>query len=277
LKIGHLVVGVVIAMNSVAAVGFDQIDAVTRARYDLRLGFTVGGKVLRVHVKPGARVNKGDLLMELDDEEGQALVDLYMLRASSHLGLLSAEASLELAQVEEKAIRTAFEKDATSPIEVDRARIRTRQAQLEVNMAKQAGEEANHQLRQATERHAQYQMRAPTGGVVDLMSVEEGELVESLKPVVRLVVIDPIWVDAAVPTDQTLGLKRGDAAWVTPGLPGYDRPIKGTIIHMAQVADAASDTRLVRIEISNPKLIPAGGQVRIQFTAPTRTASTEAR
>ncbi len=268
----------VIGLGSlIGTVCHGQVNAVTRARYDLKLGFTVGGKVIRVHVKPGDRVEKGDLLMELDDEEGKSLVEIYKIRASSDLGLKSARAALELAQVEEKAIRTAREKDATSWIEVERAKIRTTQAVLEVKMAKQTAQETLHQLSQAQSRHSQYELRAPTAGVVDLMSVEKGELVESLKAILRLVVIDPLWIDAAVPTSQTLGLKRDDPAWVWPQLPGYDDAIEGKIVHLAQVADAASDTRLVRVEIRNPKLMPAGGQVTVTFKPPTSgPASAEA-
>ncbi len=252
---------------------FGQIEAVTKARYDLKLGFTVGGKVGRIHVKPGDTIQKDDLLMELEDEEGKSLVELYKLRANSELGLLSAQAALRLAQVEEKAIRTAYTKDAATPIEVERAEIRTTQAQLEVRMARQTGEETKLQLEQAKSRHEQYLLRAPTDGIVDLLSVEVGELVESLKPVLRQVVIDPLWIDAAVPLSQTLALKTGDPAWVRIDLAGREKTAKGKIVHLALIADAASETRLVRIEMPNPQLTPAGGHVTVWFDPPDHTAT----
>ena len=253
-----------------------QVEAVTRARYDLKLGFTVGGKVQHLAVKPGDRVKKGQLLMELEDEEGKSLVALYTIRASSDLEMRSAEAALRLAKVEEKAIRKAFENDAAKPIEVERAQIRTTQAQLELRMTAQRGLETQQQLAQAKTRHQQYVMRAPTSGVVDLISVEHGEMVEALKPILRLVTIDPLWVDAAVPTDQTLRLKRGDTAWVRSNLLGHEQTVAGKIIHLAEVADAASDTRLVRVEVPNPQLLPAGGPVSVSFEPPSPGSSTAA-
>ena len=42
-----------------------QVDAITTASYDLRLGFTVDGKLRDVPVKAGDNVKKGDLLMAL--------------------------------------------------------------------------------------------------------------------------------------------------------------------------------------------------------------------
>lgn len=250
-----------------------DIDAVTKARHDLSLGFTVNGKVARIHCQPGDLVKTDQLLIELDDEEGEALVQLYELRASSDLQMRSAEAAMRLAQVEEEAIRKAFENDAAKPIEVERAEIRTIQAELELSMAHQRGKEAIHQLKQATARHQQYLLKAPTNGVVDQLTVEEGESVETLKPVLRLVVIDPLRVDAAVPIEKTLGLHSGDRAWIQPKLENQNEPILGKIIHLAQIADAASETRLVRIEVPNSQLLPAGGHVRVRFTPPATSAA----
>ncbi len=255
--------------TAAAAQGDAHIDAVTRARYDLKLGFTVGGKIVSIPVKPGDLVEQGQLLAELENEEGKSLVELYQLRASSNLATRSAEAQLELAHVEEKAIRTAYQNDAAKPIEVERARLNTRLAELELSMAKQRGAEMNHQLHQAEARRDQYLLYAPTAGVVDAVPVAEGELVEALKPILQLVVVDPLWVEAAVTTGDTLQLHPGDPAWVLSKLPGARQPIKGVIIHTAQVADAASDTRLIRIEVPNAEGLPAGGQVRVFFKNPS--------
>jgi len=264
-----------LCLGLIEQTGLGQVEAVTKARHDLKLGFTVGGKVTRVLVKPGDQVKKDQLLMELDDEEGKSLVSLYQIRTSSDLEFKSAQAGLQLAKVEENAIRKAFENDAAKPIEVERAQINATKAALELGMTRQRHEEAKHQLQQAKSRHSQYLLKATTDGVIDFVSVAEGELVETLKPVLRLVVIDPLWIDAAVPTQQTLGLKAGDQAEVKMHLPGYEKPIRGTIIHLAQVADAASDTRLVRIEVPNPSRLPAGGQVTVYFKPTSRTASGE--
>ena len=75
----------------------------TKARHDLSLGFTVSGKVEQIAVKPGDRIDKGQLLIELEDTEGKSLVKLYEIRAASDLAARSAEAALHLAQVEHKA------------------------------------------------------------------------------------------------------------------------------------------------------------------------------
>ena len=123
-----------------------QVDAVAAARHDLQLGFTVGGKVVQVSIKPGDRVKKGQLLMQMEDDEGQALVDLYRLRVDSDLELRSAQEQLELAKIEHQSIQQAFKNQAASQIEVDRARVRTNLAALEVQLAQQRSKETQYQL-----------------------------------------------------------------------------------------------------------------------------------
>ena len=251
-----------------------QVDAVTKARHDLKLGFTVDGKVVRVLVKSGERVEEGQLLMELYDEEGKSLVNLYKLRARSDLEMQSGKAALRLAQVEERSIRQLFENNAAKPIEVERAQITTIQAKLELEMAQQRGKEAILQLEQARARHREYELRATKDGIIDQVIVAEGELITKLEPVLRLVVTDPLWVDVAVPTGETLDIKVNATAWVQSHLPGHEKPMRGKILHLAEVADAASDTRLVRIEVPNPHGLPAGGQVTVTFHGPGTETTT---
>ena len=119
-------------------------------------------------------------------------------------------------------------------------------------------------------------MRAARAGVVEQVTVREGETVEERKPILRMVVTDPLWVDAMVATRQTLGLKLGSPAWVShKDLIGHEKPIEGQVIHIASVADAASETRLVRVSVPNPDNLPAGAHVTVSFVPPKTLASAQ--
>src|SRR5690606_18617156 len=121
-------------------------------------------------------------------------------------------------------------------------------------------------------RHEKYTIRAPQAGVMEEIIVDAGETVEALKPVMRMVVIDPLRIDAPVRTRETLELKVGDPAWVRSPLRKANDFIRGEIVHLASVADAASNTRLVRIEIPNDVGVPAGIHVQVSFKAPGELA-----
>ena len=261
---------------STPALAGEAVEAIARPRHDFELGFTVPGQVDEIRVKPGDPVEAGDVLVELADREEEAVVELWRLRAESDVQLRTAKKEHELAQVEAKRLERLVERNAAAPVEAERAQVEAEVAALKIERRKQESEEAKHQLAQAEARRARHVLKAPEAGVIEKVDVEVGETVQELKPVVRLVVKDPLRVDAHVPTGRTLDLAVGDPAWVTSTLPKYDEPIRGRIIHIAAVANAASETRLVRVEFPNRHELPAGDHVKVRFERPDEAAASAA-
>lgn len=241
-----------------------EVLGVAQPRHDLRLGFALGGTVSAVLAQPGDVVDKGSAIVRIEDGEARALVALYSVRAAGDAEVLSEEAQWKLAQVEEARIRDAFEKGAAGSFEVERAQLTSRRAELMVRLAEQRRAEARAQLEQATLRLSQYTLAAPIAGRVEEVLVAPGELVEALRPVVRLVVTDPLRIEARVPTEGSERLAPGQEATVELG-PEEGGSVRGRIVHVAQVADAASGTRLVRIDVPNPEGRAAGREVRVVF------------
>jgi multidrug resistance efflux pump len=107
---------------------------------------------------------------------------------------------------------------------------------------------------------------APLDGLIEDVSVEAGESIGTLGPVIRLVQNDPLWIDVPVPMTQASTLEVGQNVWVTfPAAAATPAP-NAQIINIATVADAASDTLRVRIEVPNPTKRPAGERVAVAFT-----------
>lgn len=257
------------AMLAVVSAAPAPVEGVTRAAEDLQLGFAVPGLVETVHVEAGERVTAGQLLATLRDDAGQATINLYTMRAESNLTIDAREAEWKLAVVEEERVRSAFEEDAASVFEVERVALQTTLARVRLDLARQAQAEARAQLAQAVAEHEAFLLRAPMDGVVDEIVIAPGETVEPRERVVRLVVIDTLEVDAYVPTSRTLSMARGTPAWVRLRLSDRDRGvIEGRLSYIAAVADARSDTRLVRITIPNPEGLPAGSHVSVMFDRP---------
>lgn len=259
-----------------AAPCFAQVEAIALPRHDLRLGFTVAGRVTETLVQPGDRVEQGQALVRLDDRESQAQIDLYALRAESALDELAAESEWQLAQNEEARVRDAFSQSAAGAFEVERAVLQTKRKETELAIARQRRAEAQAMLRQARARHSEYTLLAPIAGVIEQTLVSPGEMVEASRPVLRLVVTDPLRLEAPVRTGETTALRVGGPAWVALALPDQPEPVKGTIVHIAQVADAASDTRVVRVEIPNAKGVPAGCHAFVTFTPPAAPEASSA-
>lgn len=236
-----------------------QVEAVTQPSRDLSLGFTINSRVVAVHAVEGQHVEAGQALAELDDRAIRAQIDLLRIRAESDLEIKANEAELRLAQNEQRRVQEAFEEDAASSFEVERAALTTTRAEIRLELARLEREEARMRLQQALVANEELTLRAPTAGVIELVAIETGELVQQSRPVIRLVVTDPLRIDAPVPTGRTLNLEPGQEIPITLDIPQFDTPATARIVSIASVADPASDTRLVRLELPNPDMTtPAG-------------------
>ena len=260
-----LVAGAAAAVGTAPPSAGPGYDAVTRADRDLALAFTVPGAVRTVDVEPGDEVVAGAPLVRLEDDVVAARVRLLEVRAASTLAADEAAAALALAENEEKRVREAFEGGAMADFELERARLETLRLRVALDLARQRQTEAGLLLEQARAERARYTLTAPVDGFVDDVLVDPGESVQALRPVVRLVAIDPLVIDAAVPTESTRGLRVGGGAWIVGPGEGVGDARRGEIVHMARVADAASGTRRVRIRLANPEGRPAGEQVVVRF------------
>jgi hypothetical protein len=65
-------------------------ETITTARYDRKLAFKESSTVMTLPVKRGTAVKKGDILIQLEDREGESLVELYRLRANADVEVQAA-------------------------------------------------------------------------------------------------------------------------------------------------------------------------------------------
>jgi multidrug efflux pump subunit AcrA (membrane-fusion protein) len=89
--------------------------------------------------------------------------------------------------------------------------------------------------------------------------------------VLRLVNVDPLWIDTPVPLDIGRRLTAGCKALVQ--LPDQAAPAEGKVIHVSRVADPASETLEVRVELPNPSTRLAGEHVTVTFPEPSNGKS----
>jgi Cu(I)/Ag(I) efflux system membrane fusion protein len=166
--------------------------------------------------------------------------------------------------VDLEELEQAAEKGAASRLEVDQARLDVTIAELSVELAKLQQEQYQSQYDQQRLLIERMRLESPVNGTVEQVLIEEGESVDALEKVVRVVNVDPLWIDAPVPLHQTAGLKPGAEVAVEFTAPGGQRR-KGRVLHVGSVADAASATLRVRIEVDNPTGRPAGETVFVHL------------
>lgn len=160
----------------------------------------------------------------------------------------AAEASLAQKKVDLKRLEWAASRGAATDLEVEHARLDVKIAQIIVD---------------------RMCLKSPIAGTIDKIEVEVGEAIDGLADVVRVVKTDLLWIDVPAPLAKGRTLKVGQIAEVK--FPGSEKDIlQAKIIYVSTVADAASSTLRVRIEVSNKLNRPAGEHVRITFLAPEK-------
>ncbi|MDP7008694.1 MAG: efflux RND transporter periplasmic adaptor subunit [Phycisphaerales bacterium] len=260
-----LLVTVLLLCSAAALRPSDGFDAIAAPEHDLDLGFVIRGEVKSVSVEPGDQVKKGDVLISLIDDAIVAQEKLQRIRSESSLEIDASKAEFDLAVMEEDKAQRAFDKHAINELELQRAKTNTVRKRLAWQLFVQRKEEAVAQHQQIFAQLEQHHLAAPIDGTVELVNVDIGELVADVRPVLRLVTIDPLIVDAPIPMTVANTLQVSNAATIEfPQLVGSPS-LQGTIEHVASVADPGSETQLVRIRVPNPDGLPGGSHVIVTF------------
>lgn len=259
------------ARISEIAPGFGGEKAVTQPSRDAVMGFSFPVEVAEVLVTGGQDVKMGDLLVRARDEEVVQALELQRIAAESDLDVQRAAAAVELAQIQFDSANDARSREGLSKFEFDQARNSLTTRQIELEIARIQQQQRQISVRQKRAELDRYRLVAPFDGTVDVVVRQVGQAVNDSEPVVRVVDIDPLWIDVPAPVGQTitLGLKPGSPAWVLLDVPGEPRVWPGKVVEVAAVADSASGTRRVRVELANPNRWPAGLTSWVRFTEPT--------
>ena len=258
------VVSSVLLAASGAVPGDTQIAAITVPSADRMLSFIQPGRIAKIHFKEGETVKAADALVQLDDAAEQVRLAQLEAEAENLTQIQAAEASLAQKRVDLKKLQIAAELNAATELEVEHARLDVTIADLSLKVAIFEYEQAQRKYEEAKIQIDNMSLKTPIDGSIEKIEVETGESVNALGDVVRVVQIDPLWIDVPVPLIKTTNLRRGNTARVD--FPDPDKiSVDGTIVFIGAVADAASGTLKVRVELPNKSNRPAGEHVRVTF------------
>ena len=199
----------------------------------------------------GSRVQKGDLLADIDTPEvdqqlSQARADLNTAKANAHLSEITAVRYAEL-------IKT----DGVSKQEVDNA-----VGDLEAKKAIVQSSEAN--VRRLEELESFKHIYAPFSGVITRRNVDIGTLINagnggSSQQLFFLAQTDPIRVYLSVPETAAPSVHAGLSAFLElTQYPGQS--FEGKVVRTAEAIDTATRTLLTEVDVPNHNgaLLPGG-------------------
>lgn len=243
------------AVTATGSVGYDQLH-LARIRPMAR------GRIETLDVNAGDRVTAGQRLAVLDN------FDL----SAAHSKVLGAEAALNQAKAQLTAANAAYDR-ATNLIRSDlvtQAEVQTRRATAATMEADLRTKEA--QLRQYQEEEARLlPMRpaaagtspsdeptldsraaivAPFDGVLDSVSVAQGEIVDPASAIFTVSDLSTVWVQADVAENDLGAVKVGDPVEVkVSAFPG--RVFAGRVTYIPDQIESGTGMAKVRCEVPN--------------------------
>jgi RND family efflux transporter MFP subunit len=238
------------------------IEAVTAPSADITMSFVQAGCIAAVHVKYGESVKTGQLLVQQDDSVERVQLERLLAESSDTTDIEASAASLEQKKVDLKRIEEAARGRAATDLEVEHARLDVKIAELTLQAAKFEHEQARRRYEEAKTAVQRMTLKSPIDGCVERIHLETGESVNALDDVVRIVRIDPLWIDVPVPMEEASAVRPGDLAQVLFPSPRRAHA-QGIVVFVAAIADAASGTLTVRVEVPNKTTRPAGERVEI--------------
>ena len=238
------------------------IVAITTPSADVTLSFTQPGRIANVHLKEGNMVHAGQVIVQQDDAIEQAQLAQSKAQAEDTTQIQASQASLDQKKLFLKKLQKAAERGAATELEVERAVLDAKIAELALKVAQFQHEQDQRKYEEAKIRVENMKLKSPINGMIEKIDVETGESINALADVAQVVRTDPLWIDVPVPLAKASTLESGQN--VTVAFPGpKNEQIEGAIIFVAAVADAASSTLRIRVEVPNKSARPAGEHVRI--------------
>lgn len=217
------------------------------------------GRITRIAVAPGDRVEAGDVLATLEDAgAGFALEQAKAAKLQAELMLAARQ--IDLAQAHTQLDRTEIlaARNAVSRQAHDDARTTAERAANAVAQARQSLGNADLSIRVAAERVAELTVRAPLTGTVTRLDARVGDTVLARIDSVResqsiLTITDTenLVIDAEVAETAIAALKpglRGEA--VLDGFP--NQPFAVRILRLAPVVSAEKGTVTLRLSLDRP-------------------------
>ncbi|PXA84966.1 EmrA/EmrK family multidrug efflux transporter periplasmic adaptor subunit [Nostoc sp. 3335mG] len=269
-RLGFMILGAVVVIAALVYLVMKLMAPPTEETDDAYVGGNIvaitareGGTVLGLHADNTQAVKRGDPLIDLDP----AVQDVQLASAEADLGravrmyrsnnssvdesqaeIVSAEADLQRAQNDYGRRVGAAKDGAVSGEEVSHARdaVTTAKAALNLAQAKRAQAASAVQgtsvydnpavlsaiaaVRNAAISRAYMHINSPVGGVVAQRTVQLGQRVAAGTPLMAVVPLDSLWVDANFRETQLQHLRVGQSAEIKADVYGKSVTFHGHVL-----------------------------------------------
>jgi len=208
------------------------------ANQEVVLRNEIAGRVIQIYFKEGSRVNKGELLVKMFDNDLLAQLKKLTLQK-------------ELAEKNESRQKDLLTINGISQQEYDQVRNTLDAVSADIDLTKaQIGKT---------------ELRAPFSGIVGLKSISEGAYLSANTQIAAMQQIDQVKIDFTVPERYMNAVHNGDEISFT--VDGMNEPLKGSVYAIEPKVDLSTRSIAVRAICPNKenKVFP-GAFARIELS-----------
>jgi len=245
----------------------DYVEATgtVRAAQTAQLASQVMGTITSITVHEGSPIQRGEVLVSIDASQPQAGYE----RASTALqaseqDIAAADADYALAEATMKRYQMLYDKKSVSPQEFDEVKTKLAAAKARRDAAHAGKAQANAALAEARTVVGFTRIRAPFNGFVTAKLADVGTMAAPGVPL--LTVEDPskFRLEATVDESKMGAVRPGETLPVVIDALG-DRSFSGKVVQIVPVADPASRSFVVKIELPTDPQIRSGLFGRARF------------
>lgn len=228
-----------------------SVEGVVEAMRQSTVSAQIAGRVKEVLFDVGDRVNRGQVILRIDQSEAAQAV------AGSQAQVLQAQANLQNAQTTYERSKQLFAQKFISQAALDKAQVDYQVAMAQAAVSKAGAGQVNLTQGYTT-------VIAPYSGLVGSRLVEVGELVMPGKPL--MTGFDPAALRVVVNVPQYKLIEIGAHPQASVEVPALNRWIKAVSTTVQPLADARTHSTQVRISLpTNQAGVYPGMFVRAHF------------
>ncbi|MBT8322348.1 MAG: efflux RND transporter periplasmic adaptor subunit [Eudoraea sp.] len=223
------------------------IEAVQSANISTR----IMGFVQRLRVKPGDKVRKGTVLIEINN------ADIAAKRAQIRANILAAEAAFANVEKDYGRYKALFEAQSASQKEMDDISAQYQMAKAKLEAARQMEQEVEAQMNYV-------RIKSPFNGVVTNTFVKEGDLANPGMPLLEVESPDQFQVVAMVPESDISKITQDMA--VNVHLKTLDQWLSGKVSEVSSSSKNTGGQYLVKVILEDtPQPVKSGMYATVGF------------
>ncbi|OPZ73145.1 MAG: Macrolide export protein MacA [Firmicutes bacterium ADurb.Bin456] len=210
----------------------------------------VPGRVAAIYVKVGDRVNRGQVLFELDAAE--ALNSRTMAEAGvgvAGAGLNKARQGMADAELDYNRTKALYESQVVAKAQFEQAESMLKNARIGVQVAEEQLKQAEATLQNARDYYDNFTVTSPLSGLVATVNIENGEMAGPQPTALTVVQLDRVKVKVNLSENAVVSIKKGAEVPVT--INSLNKTLTGTVVSVGPKADPATRAFPVEIHLNN--------------------------